>query len=116
MMDCKCSNGMQQECTAITLECAMNRQHISTAPSVLRLLADISAFLISKSWGIPKPQKFALFGDFVMDLISDTNIPVPIVIVALWLLERLRIKYSVVNTGDGAEFRLITTSLMIANK
>ncbi|KAJ3120329.1 hypothetical protein HK098_004678 [Nowakowskiella sp. JEL0407] len=102
---------------ATSLECAMTVKHSMTSTPILNLLSDVTTFISSTSFGVPTTKKIGVFADYVTGVLTTTQIGVPIVVLALWLLERLRGKYSVsVKVGDGSEFRLFSTSLILANK
>ncbi|TPX31571.1 hypothetical protein SeMB42_g07740 [Synchytrium endobioticum] len=131
-----CGGGAGGHCNSPTVRDEMDLSATRLDPAVdltavgaldatsISQIAELATTFIQVSWQPPSllsskaggTQARASFKNFCSDVLIRTGVTGPIVLVALWFLERLRRNNPHVRAAQGAEFRLFATSLMLANK
>lgn len=88
-------------------------------------LADFCAFVVPCIWGdgwaklgssTVDARRYAVFRSFCKDVINATQISSSCILVSLRYIRVLRSCYPSIKGSVGSEFRLFTTSLILANK
>jgi hypothetical protein len=88
-------------------------------------LADFCAFVVPCIWGdgwaklgssTVDSKRYSMFRSFCKDVITATQISSSCILVSLRYIRVLRSCYPSIKGSVGSEFRLFTTSLILANK
>lgn len=82
-------------------------------------LATFITHMIPKIWSgsiSMSTSRSNAFKSFCQNILNSTQISTPCILVALYYIYQLRFAYPSIKASIGSEVRLLTTSLMLANK
>lgn len=82
----------------------------------IKKMALLIVSYIHHVWVPPSPEDENDFNIFVIFVLRKTKLPEPITIISLRYLDRLRSSYPDMQPQKGSEYRLLISSMIIANK